>query len=96
MAWLLLTATASPDSVVAIGELLGLDERAVLVRQPLHRGVMTYDVLPVRSVQQKDAVLVGLLASLPDRHVAIVYVSSKARADALALKASIVGPRAAA
>lgn len=84
VAWLLLTATASPDSVVAIGELLGLDERAILVRQPLHRGVMTYDVLPVRSVQQKDAVLVGLFASLPDRHVAIVYVSSKARADALA------------
>ena len=81
---MMLTATANPESAVAICDLLGVRVDPYLERGSLLRPNMSYSVMGVQSLMQKRPVLFGLVSEMSSSDAVIVYTSSKQRADQLA------------
>ena len=81
---MLLTATANPESAVAICDLLDVRTDPYLERGPLLRPNMSYSVMGVQSLVQKKPALFGLVSEMPSSDAVIIYTNSKQRADQLA------------
>lgn len=80
----MLTATANPESAVAICDLLGVRADPYLERGSLLRPNMSYSVMGVQSLMQKRPVLFGLVSEMSSSDAVVVYTSSKQRGDQLA------------
>lgn len=86
LTWLLLTATAPPEVMLAISHMLGIDE----VEPHVHRGTtarlnMSYRVVPAVTRSHKDELLCKLvLAQHATNSSGLVYASSRAETERLA------------